>query len=75
MVVCSFTQIQGVDYYETYAPVARLASFQFLIAVANCNRWPLDSFDFDSAYLNSTLGENEIVYLEQPRDYAQKDPK
>jgi len=68
-------QIHGINYYETYAPVARLASFRFLIAIANCNGWPLDSFDFDSAYLNSVLGDDEIVYLEQPKDYAQKDAK
>jgi len=75
LVAQGFMQVHGVDYHETYAPVARLASFHFLIAIANRNRWPLDSFDFDSAYLNSVLGKDEIVYLEQPRDYPQKDPK
>ena len=51
-------QIYGVNYYENYTPVARLASFQLLIAMANRSGWPLDSFDFDSAYLNSVLSDD-----------------
>jgi hypothetical protein len=46
--------------------VARLASFRLIIAMANRNGWPLDSFDFDSAYLNSVLSDEEVIYLEQP---------
>ena len=34
LVAKGFTQIYGVDYYETYAPVARLASFRILLALA-----------------------------------------
>src|ERR1700678_1059623 len=49
LVVKGFTQIYGVDYYETYAPVAKLASFRLLLALAAQNGWPVDPFDFDSA--------------------------
>ena len=66
LVARGFTQIHGVDYYEMYAPVARLASFRILLAMANRNGWPADSFDFDSAYLNSILSDDEVIYLEQP---------
>jgi hypothetical protein len=62
-----------VDYYETYAPVARLASFRLLLALAARNGWAVDTFDFDSAYLNSKLGDDEVVYLEQPVGYETKD--
>jgi len=31
-------------------------------------------FDFHSAYLNGELGEGEIIYMEQPPDYAEHDP-
>lgn len=34
------------------------------------NGWPLDSFDFDSAYLNSVLSNNKILYLEQPVEFS-----
>jgi hypothetical protein len=73
LVVKGFTQIYGVDYYETYAPVARLASFRLLLAIAARNGWAVDTFNFDSAYLNSKLGDDEVVYLEQPMGYETKD--
>jgi len=75
LVARGFTQIYGIDYYETYAPVARFTSFRLLIAMANRNGWPLDTFDFDSAYLNSVLSDEEEIYLEQPKGYPKGDPK
>jgi hypothetical protein len=74
LVARGFTQIHGVNYYETYTPVARLASFH-LIAMANQNNWPLESFDFDSAYLNSVLSDDKVIYLEQPKEYSKGDPR
>src|SRR5271155_4850329 len=73
LVAKGFTQIYGVDYYETYAPVAKLASFRLLLALAARNGWPVDTFDFDSAYLNTFLGENKVVYLEQPVSHETED--
>jgi len=43
--------------------------------VANRNKWPVDTFDFDSAFLNSVLSDDEVVYLEQPKDFIEDDPK
>jgi len=69
-----FTQIHSIDFYETYAPVAQLASFWLLLALTAWNDWPVDAFDFNSAYLNSVLDDNnKIIYLEQPPNYAMKD--
>ena len=73
LVARGFTQIYRVDYYETYAPVARLASFRLLLALAAHKGWPIDAFDFDSAYLNSVLDEGEVIYLEQPPGYETAD--
>ena len=73
LVAKGFTQIYGIDYYETYAPVARLSSIRLLLTIAARNGWKADTFDFDSAYLNSPLGENEVIYLEQPIGHEPKD--
>jgi Reverse transcriptase (RNA-dependent DNA polymerase)/gag-polypeptide of LTR copia-type len=75
LVAKGFTQIYGVDYYESYAPVARLTSFRLLLAIAARNGWAVDNFDFDSAYLNSKLADEEVVYVEQPPGYEAKDRK
>ena len=74
LVAKGFTQIYGVDYYETYAPVARLSSFRLLLAIAARNGWPVDAFDFDAAYLNSKLDEDEVIYMDQPPGYETKEP-
>ena len=43
------------------------------MAIAACNGWTLDNFDFDQAFLNSVLGEDEVIYLEQLPGYEMKD--
>ena len=73
LVARGFTQIYGVDYYETYAPVARMTSFRLMLALAARKGWTVDNFDFDQAYLNSKLGDDEVVYAEQPPEYETKD--
>jgi len=75
LVARGFTQVHGVDYTETYAPVARLSTFRYLIALANRNGWQLDCVDFDSAFLNSVLGEDEVIYLEQPCGFAKENSR
>lgn len=66
LVARGFTQVQGVDYFETFAPVARLASIRFILAVAARNDWEINMFDFHSAYLNGVLSDGETIYMEQP---------
>ena len=68
LVARGFTQIYGVDFYETYAPVAKLATFHLITAIAAHNGWPLDSFNFDSVYLNSLL-RDEVIFLKQPPNH------
>ena len=59
-----YSQIQGVDYDETYAPVARLASLRTVLAIAARNDWDIDVFDFHSTFLNGKLDEGEDIYME-----------
>jgi hypothetical protein len=74
LVARGFTQIYGVDYYETFAPVAKLASIRTLLAIAARNDWPIDMFDFHSAFLNGELDDDEDIYMEQPPDHPVDDP-
>ena len=64
LVARGFTQIYGTDYIDTFARVSRLSSIRTIFAVACRNRWPIDVFDFSSAFLNAKL--DETIYLEQP---------
>ena len=56
-------------YLDTYSPIAKLASFQTLLALAIWFNWEIKCFDFNSAYLNGELEELEEIYMEQPLGY------
>jgi hypothetical protein len=63
-----FSQIPGVDYFDTFAPVARLASIQTVLASENLETGQID---IKGAYLNGELTDNEHIYMCQPLGYAQ----
>ena len=73
LVARGFTQIYGMDYFETYSPVAKLTSFRTILTLAAREDWDIDSFDFDGAYLNGELGENEDIYMKNPPSYDEDD--
>jgi len=59
-----FTQEYGIDYEETFAPVAKMTSIRTLIVFAAARRWPLYQMNFKNAFLNGDL--SEIVYMQPP---------
>ena len=63
LIAQGFTQIYGTNYFETYLPIAKLTSFCAILVLAVCQDWDIDSFDFDRAYLNGELRENEEIYM------------
>ena len=69
LVACRFTQILGQDYYDTFSPVARLASFRAVLVLATHHDWEIDMFDFIGTYLNSTLDDDEEIYMQPPPGY------
>jgi len=69
LVARGFTQVFGQDYYDTFSPVARLASFRAVLALAARHDWEIDVFDFIGAYLNGELDEDEEIYMQPPPGY------
>ena len=69
LVARGFTQIYGVDYFDTYSPVAKMASFRAILAIAARHDWDIESFDFNGAYLNGTLNDDEEIYMKEPPGY------
>jgi hypothetical protein len=55
LVAQGFTQVEGLDFGETYAPVARLESIRKLIAYATNHDFKLYQMDVKSAFLNGPL--------------------
>jgi transposase InsO family protein len=69
LVAKGFTQEYGIDYEETFAPVARLSSVRTLIAVSVSRHWPLFQMDVKNAFLNGELTEE--VYMQLPPSFSQ----
>jgi len=54
-----FSQIPGMDFDETFAPVTQHQTLQTLLGLANHYKWHIHQMDVKSAFLNREL-ENEI---------------
>jgi hypothetical protein len=59
-----YSQVEGLDFDETYALIARLESIRILLAYATYHGFKLDQMDVMSSFLNGPIKEE--VYVEQP---------
>jgi hypothetical protein len=73
LVAQGFSQIDGVDYDDTYAPVAQLPSSRAIIAMANRLSLELHQVNIKGAYLNGELNDNEVLYMQHPPGYKPRD--
>ncbi|KAJ0805060.1 putative RNA-directed DNA polymerase [Helianthus annuus] len=64
LVVQGFSQIEGIDYNEVYAPVARLEAIRIFLAYASFKKFKVYQMDVKSAFLHGVVKEE--VYVEQP---------
>jgi hypothetical protein len=62
LVAKGFSQVEGLYFGETFAPVARLESIRILLAYASCYDIKLYQMDVKSVFLNGYI--NELVYVE-----------
>ena len=69
LVAKGYSQVQGVDYDDTYAPVAQLSSLRMILAIATRNNWDIKVFNFHSVFLNGKLNQDEDIYVELPPGY------
>ena len=67
LVVQGYSQIEGVDYDETFAPVARMESIKILLALACQLKFKLYQINVNTAFLNGLLKED--VYVAQPKEF------
>ena len=67
MVAQRYTQVEGFDFDESFAPMARLESIRILLSVACIMKFKLYQMDVKSVFLNRFL--NEEVFVDQPKGF------
>ena len=70
LVAKGYSQQPGVDFNETFAPVARMETIRTFLALAAQHELPIYQLDVKSAFLNGKLEEE--VYVQQPQGYIIK---
>jgi hypothetical protein len=68
LVAKGFSQIPGMDFNQTFAPVIRFETIRAILAEAVQKKWKLQQADIKGAYLNGYLKEK--VYMDQPYGFS-----
>ncbi|KAK1594668.1 hypothetical protein QYE76_008240 [Lolium multiflorum] len=68
LVAKGFRQIQGVDYDETFSPIAKLKSVRILLAIAAFFDYEIWQMDVKTAFLNGDIEEE--LYMVQPKGFV-----
>ena len=63
-----YSQVQGIDYNDTFAPVANMDFIRLALAIATSKQWEVHNMDVKCAFLNGDLNEN--ISMEQPKCFV-----
>jgi hypothetical protein len=66
-----YSQVEGLDFYEIFAPIARLELIHILYAYATHHGFEVYQMDVKSVFLNGPI--NEEVYVEQPSGFESEE--
>ena len=70
LVAKGYTHIYGLDYYDTFSPVTKIAFVLFLLSMVAMQSWRLYQLDIMNAFLHDDLVEE--VYMEQPPRFCEE---
>ncbi len=68
LVARGFTQVEGKDYEEIFAPTAKCVTVRLIISLATSQNWAMEQADIDTTFLWSDIEED--IYMQQPEGHA-----
>jgi hypothetical protein len=68
LVAKGFSQVEGIEYNETFSPVANMNSICLVLSLTASHKWEVHHMDVKSSFLQGYLQEE--IYMEQPPQYV-----
>ena len=71
LVAKGYSQLNGIDYDETFSPVVKFETLRYLLCFASANNYEIHQMDVTTAFLNGNLSEE--IFMKQPEGFVIKD--
>ena len=68
LVAKGYSQVHGIEYNETFAPVAKMDSIRLALAIAASKQWEVHHMDVKCAFLNGDITEE--IYMQKPQVFS-----